>query len=140
MFTAKMNARLQKMFEEIREREKDIVKKHIINAACFGDAEFLQFTLKIKDVHEDTLITCIEKAAYYAQTEALRILLNNSQLFYFSPTEKHNMLYQWLIGNITKSKEGLAVGWSCGPDSGPWPSTNGEDYIAVLSLLNNTKL
>lgn len=95
-----MNPRLKKMFDEIEDCEKAIMKKYINDAACYGDVEFLNFILTRKHISEDTLATSIEMAAHYAKVETLQLLLNSSQYFYFAPTKKHKMLNEWLLKNI----------------------------------------
>lgn len=49
----------------------------------------------------------------------------------------HRQVFEWICLNVEKSRKGLAVGWRSGPDSSKWPSTDKEDYLAILAFLKN---
>lgn len=51
-------------------------------------------------------------------------------------SEEHKQLIKWLEDNISKGRSGLPVGWSCGPDTGNWPSTTLEDYIKTNDIVH----
>lgn len=79
--------------------------------------------------------------AYYAQSQILEnivhLIKKYGLRYQFQPLEigKHKAVYQWLLGNLAKSRRAEALGWSSGPDSGKWPSTNIIDYESVCNLL-----
>ena len=59
--------------------------------------------------------------------------------FDLQPTlrKSHEDLLKWLVSNMTKAKMGERVGWSEGPDSGLWPSSNPEDYIKTYQFISD---
>jgi hypothetical protein len=58
----------------------------------------------------------------------------------FKPLENqtHAAIMTWLMKNISKRKNDseAMLGWTCGPDSAKWPSTDLKDYEETVSLLN----
>ncbi|KAK4880209.1 hypothetical protein RN001_008355 [Aquatica leii] len=51
--------------------------------------------------------------------------------------EKHAEILLWIQKNISKGTHNpdAVLGWTSGPDSAKWPSTNLEDYKETLSYL-----
>lgn len=80
--------------------------------------------------------------AYYAQPKILEKVLHLTKVYglvyKFKPLDigKHKSVYQWIVGNLSKSSRGEPLGWRVGPDSGKWPSTDIMDYKYVCNLLH----
>lgn len=57
--------------------------------------------------------------------------------FNFEPLSRisHQNIMAWLINNMRNGAKGKPVGWQSGPDSAHWPSTNTQDYVDVLNLI-----
>ena len=87
---------------------------------------------------------------YYANKDFVEMLLNIAEsnwsiswTFRFKPTSRqsHKDIMKWLIENIRRGNKGQQVGWETGPDSGIWPSTNIQDYVNTIDLIEQyTKL
>jgi hypothetical protein len=68
-----------------------------------------------------------------------QVLLLNNTSHKFKPLENqtHAAIMTWLMKNISKGKNDseAMLGWTCGPDSAKWPSTDLKDYEETVSLL-----
>lgn len=80
-------------------------------------------------------------AAYYSNSSFLVNFISVVKKYKininFDPMSEptHRQIFDWLCTNIEKARNGLTVGWRCGPDSGRWPSTDPVEYENVRSLL-----
>lgn len=85
------------------------------------------------------------EAAYYANHNMLeKIIVQIEELhlpFKFQPgsNRRHARCMDWINKNIKIGEENpeALLGWTDGPCSMPWPSTNLLDYENTLSLLNS---
>lgn len=110
--------------------------EHLKKAVPLNDLKLIRSILNHSpNIKEEILWECIEDAAYYARVDVLDFILQKSEFFFYDPEENHSNLHQWLTENIEKGHRGERVGWSCGPDSAPWPSHDVEDYEYVLRRL-----
>lgn len=81
------------------------------------------------------------EAVYFTQYEFLENLyrvIGRNNIHYkldIKLNEEHKQLIKWLEDNISKGRSGQPMGWSCGPDSGNWPSTTLEDYVKTLEVV-----
>jgi hypothetical protein len=84
------------------------------------------------------------KAAYYARSRTLckMCTVQESKKLYwkFQPSTniRHANILKWIQDNVKRGEQDLnaRLGWSCGPDSDPWPSEHLQDYNRTLCLLN----
>lgn len=84
------------------------------------------------------------EAAYYANHDMLEKIIGEIEElhlpFKFRPgfNRRHAKCMNWINKNIKIGKENprALLGWTDGPCSMPWPSTNLDDYEKTLSLLN----
>lgn len=72
-------------------------------------------------------------------THFLFILMEKNINFEIQPTyrKSHMEIVKWLMHNLKKGMEGAQVGWTTGPDSGVWPSSNPEDYEKTFKLIQS---
>lgn len=68
-------------------------------------------------------------------TSFLFILMQKNIIFEIQPAfrKSHMEIMKWLIQNLKKD----TVGWTTGPDSGVWPSSNPEDYKQTYDLIQS---
>lgn len=128
------------MFDEIETSRQKTIIRYLKKAVPLNDTNLVKLILEQKiNIKEDVLCYCIEKAAYYGRVEILNLILGKSKCFRYNPEGKNSKLNCWITANIEKGMKNEHVGWTCGPDSAPWPSTDGDDYVAVLDMLNERK-
>lgn len=92
---------------------------------------------------EKTIDEALTKAAYYARYHTLRKLYMTQESkklgwkFQPSTNAHHADILKWIRDNVKKGEENpdACLGWSSGPDSAPWPSTNLCDYKRTLHIL-----
>lgn len=141
MFTSDVRSlRERQMFEKIKQSTQEIMMTYLKKAVVFNDVPLVKTILCEISIPESDLSDYICEAAYYANIQTLQILLQRCKSFIYRPEEKSAKLQEWLENNIKKGQNGEVVGWTMGADSGPWPSTNLEDYIKVLNMLNDRKM
>jgi hypothetical protein len=112
------------------------------------DAYRLKYPVKNILKNNKDINACIDeficRAAHLADSQNLEtftqaLLLNNTS-YKFKPLENqtHAAIMTWLMKNISKGKNDseAMLGWTCGPDSAKWPSTDLKDYEETVSLLN----
>jgi hypothetical protein len=112
------------------------------------DAYRLEYPVKNILKNNKDINACIDeficRAAHLADSQNLEtftqaVLLNNTS-YKFKPLENqtHAVIMTWLTKNISKGKNDseAMLGWTCGPDSAKWPSTDLKDYEETVSLLN----
>lgn len=127
----------ESMYKEIKKSRKTVLIEHLKKSVRLNDINLIRLIFDQDiNIKEEILWKCIEDAAHYARVEVLELILQKSKFFRYRPEEDHSELHQWLRQNIEKGRRGERVGWSCGPDSAPWPSSDVEDYIRVLKILN----
>ncbi|KAJ8915270.1 hypothetical protein NQ315_014778 [Exocentrus adspersus] len=94
-----------------------------------------------------TIDNAMGKAAYYARSGTLSKLytLQESKKLQwkFQPLTdtQHANVLKWIQDNVKKGERNInaLLGWSCGPDSSPWPSEHLQDYIRTLCILNEIR-
>ncbi|KAJ8910540.1 hypothetical protein NQ315_011053 [Exocentrus adspersus] len=94
-----------------------------------------------------TIDNAMGKAAYYARSGTLSKLytLQESKKLQwkFQPLTdtQHANVLNWIQDNVKKGEGNInaRLGWSCGPDSSPWPSEHLQDYIRTLCILNEIR-
>ncbi|KAJ8913226.1 hypothetical protein NQ315_016169 [Exocentrus adspersus] len=94
-----------------------------------------------------TIDNAMGKAAYYARSGTLSKLytLQESKKLQwkFQPLTdtQHANVLKWIQDNVKKGEGNInaRLGWSCGPDSSPWPSEHLQDYIRTLCILNEIR-
>uniref|UniRef100_A0A1Y1KRB6 Uncharacterized protein n=1 Tax=Photinus pyralis TaxID=7054 RepID=A0A1Y1KRB6_PHOPY len=90
-------------------------------------------------IMDDAMCTAIE----YANVKALEMLydicIKRNVQYRFRPYEdaRHKKVYNWILENIRRGSEvpNASLGWTCGPDSAFWPSTQLSDYKRTFTLL-----
>ncbi|KAJ8915561.1 hypothetical protein NQ315_012445 [Exocentrus adspersus] len=94
-----------------------------------------------------TIDNAMGKAAYYVRSGTLSKLytLQESKKLQwkFQPLTdtQHANVLKWIQDNVKKGEGNINArpGWSCGPDSSPWPSEHLQDYIRTLCILNEIR-
>jgi DNA-directed RNA polymerase subunit L len=80
-------------------------------------------------------------AVYYTNTGCLKNLISLIKEYNipykFQPDchGPHSDTLIWIKNNILQGKDGSAMGWRSGPDSGRWPSTVLQDYEDTLIII-----
>ncbi|KAK4880586.1 hypothetical protein RN001_008732 [Aquatica leii] len=114
---------------------------NIINA-CHLNYPVQNILKNHKDI-KSCIDECICNASYLADVQILKkfitALICRNICFKFNPSEneKHAEILLWIQKNISKGTHhpDAVLGWTSGPDSAKWPSTNLEDYKETLSYL-----
>uniref|UniRef100_A0A1Y1MVP8 Uncharacterized protein n=1 Tax=Photinus pyralis TaxID=7054 RepID=A0A1Y1MVP8_PHOPY len=83
------------------------------------------------------------KSAEYANVNALTLFIKVCVekgiecRFNTHEDNRHREIYTWILENIRKGEENpdALLGWTCGPDSAIWPSTQLLDYKKTRELL-----
>lgn len=95
----------------------------------------------------EKLYKCVDEficdAAYLANCKILKsfvtalFLINFEYKFQPSINERHSRIINWIRRNISNGEQNpsIRLGWTDGPDSGRWPSTELNDYKETLSVL-----
>lgn len=142
---------IDKLLETYSLERNNSCKILIINLISDFDLKLCSFSQypvsNIKRNYEN-IQTCIDRfvceAAYLANCNVLRdfiaalTLQNIDYKFQPNLSEGHQNTIEWLEKNITKGETNpqAELGWTMGPDSAPWPSTDLNDYKETILLLN----
>ncbi|KAJ8914018.1 hypothetical protein NQ315_012041 [Exocentrus adspersus] len=87
-----------------------------------------------------TIDNAMGKAAYYARSGTLKSKKLQWKFQPLTDTQHANVLKR-IQDNVKKGEGNInaRLGWSCGPDSSPWPSEHLQDYIRTLCILNEIR-
>lgn len=126
MYTLIQLTNVSKQFEYKNIYEIEIYRKSIENIMC--------------ESLDDYVTSFIKTAGDFANHDAIYSMLTaiHNKKIKVAIISNFNSLKQWLKDNIDRYKHDPTsiIGWTCGPDSGPWPSSKIEDYIKTLDIIN----
>lgn len=128
---------------------QELLSNNAVSTYRYSDADDTDRLFPIENLTTNyvTVSQCVDdiilETVYYAQPNILDkvlLLLQRYNIPYsFDPLApgKQKAVFQWLLGNLSKIGRGERLGWTCGPDSGKWPSESPADYQRVYSLLKS---
>uniref|UniRef100_A0A1Y1LC04 Uncharacterized protein n=1 Tax=Photinus pyralis TaxID=7054 RepID=A0A1Y1LC04_PHOPY len=136
---------LDKLVESVISSPK-ISGNQIVDSLPLNIKIYMTNLLNSKAVHRNIIYVINEsicESAQYANVNALEIFIDicieKSIECKFNPYEdtRHKQIYRWIMGNIQKGEgdSNAILGWTCGPDSAIWPSTQLIDYKKTYELL-----
>ena len=127
-------------FSTILDKNKIILEKN--------EYKFIQSLMKeVSTIYEYRDVSfilnrCICDAIYYAVPTLVenlirvKTILNIDYTFNPHQSEKQLSVVKWVLINLDNIINGDTIGWTSGPDSGYWPSTQPEDYLETYEIMN----